>query len=258
MQEGSSYLRQDGREVRERAERLQADANELVWFLVGAKLLRITLAGVMFEAMMAWASDAAEHKGRLQERYAALGTLIDEAPRLIDLARRDADVQAGLRNAVEEIATAAWVLRGLSPRDPAWAAAMRAFNRAMGQLYRFSGDQLRLGAERINLERAERVDISATSPRQTPGEVLSQRLDQAQKKLRDDAVKATPRAGGPVYTATRSAVRAPLPDGPIRVRATREGRLSSLLQRSTSVRAGRGHAAPRSDSRGRASRFGGR
>jgi len=258
--EDSSHLGQDGRES-ERAERLLADISDLVLFVFGAKVLPITLAGVIRDAIMAWASDAAEHRGRPQERYATSGALPTlEVPRLMELARRDAEVRASLHDAVQAIITAARELSGMSRNDPAWSVAMQAFNQAMSQLHKLSADQLRLATERASLQRTGAAAINESRPaqvRQPAQTTFARRFDPAVQK-RAEATTATPAgttAGGP-RVASRNEPRAPSqpPTDGDRSAARPEGGTRRSPDRYR-ARAGRGRTTRRADSTGRGRRF---
>ena len=203
MQEDFNDPEQDAREARAGAERLQSDAGELVWFLVDAGLLDTALAGIMFDAIMAWATDAAEHRGALHERQESLATLIDEAPRLVDLADRDAQLRTRLRKAIEAITTAAGQLSSVSHDDhEALSLAIQAFNQAVGELYRFSGDQLRLADDHVNAARTERVAIGEPYLRDVRRGRFSEDVDQARQAL-DDAERMRSEVIGPRGRATR-------------------------------------------------------
>jgi hypothetical protein len=262
--EDSSNLGQDGREGRERAERLFADIYDLVVFVFGAKALPITLAGVIHDAIMAWASDAAEHRGRQQKRYAtsrALPTL--EVPRLIELARRNAEVRAGLHAAVQAVTTAAWELSGISPNDDkAWSAAIQAFNQAMWRLHNWSGEQLRLATEHARLQRTRAVDtIIENRPaqlRRPTQTTFARRFDEAVRKRAETntAAPAGTAAGGPrsVAAETSRVLRSQRPNDDNRSDARPEGGTRRNPDRDR-VRAGRRWVTPRADASGRGRGF---
>jgi hypothetical protein len=184
MEDDFSHLGQDEREARERAEVLLNDGFDLVLFLFQAKLLRITLAGVMFDAILAWATEAAEPRHRLQERWTALATLSDEASLLKNLAERDVQVRTDLRNAVEAITTAARQLSSVSPDDhQGLSVAMQAFNQAVWQLHRLSGDELRLAADRVNAVSTERVAVGEPYVRDVRRVRFSEELDRLSSRM---------------------------------------------------------------------------
>jgi hypothetical protein len=127
------------------AELLQADVADLVLFLVGTVLSDVTLASVLYSAMMDWAAEAVEHAGHpQQDRAAGEAVPVYEFKRLVDLAYQDTQVRTSLDSAMRSVEEAARQLASVSPGNrAAWAEAWRVYGEAIDQLIGASTDVMR-------------------------------------------------------------------------------------------------------------------
>ena len=146
--EGSSRSGPDEAIKRQNAELLQADVADLVLFLVGTVLSEFTLASVVHDTIMAWATEAVEAGQRKERRADSEATPVSNLKRLVELGRQDAQVWAALDNATLMVGDAAWRLATIRPDDRAGQAqARRVLGAAIKELIAASDRLMRLDAE---------------------------------------------------------------------------------------------------------------
>ena len=129
-------------------------------------------------------------------------------------------MRTDLRNTVEAITTAARQLSSVNPEDhQGLSVAIQAFNQAMGQLYRLSGDRLRPAADSVNAVSTERVAVGEPYVRDVRRARFSEELDQA---LQHDAERTTPEPVDSAGRTTRLLLGYDQPDEDIRSTAVSE------------------------------------
>ena len=133
--EGTSHLRPDEAIKRQNAELLQAEVADLVLFLVGTVLSNISLASVVHDTIMAWATEAVEHAGQRKERRPTdEAAPVYELKRLVDLAFQVTYLRSDLDDAMLSIEDAARQLATISPKSPDWYRARLVLDQAINQL----------------------------------------------------------------------------------------------------------------------------
>jgi len=152
-------------EGRESAERLLADFSDLARLGVGLAL-PVTLQGVIFDSIMALASEAADSTGRPRERSTIATLRAREFTRLAAFDLQEIEVRTGLHLAVETILKAAEALARMGPQDRARLQGKLAVGQAITHLLNLSAVRMRLDIARVAalLERGNvAVDVPVLS-----------------------------------------------------------------------------------------------
>jgi hypothetical protein len=190
--EEPSSGRPDESVERQRTERQLADISELVLFLVGAfipKLTAITtplhitpLAMTVHDTIMAWATEALKDGGVQKERRAdGEAVPVVDFERLVELGDQDAQVQAALDNARGMIESAAWQLWIAKPNSRAWYQARLMLDRAISRLLDASSRLMQLDAIRAT------ATNPVQDPRQLAREAFLSAVDEASRPLDAEA-----------------------------------------------------------------------